>query len=103
MTEGRGDGGSPARVRVSIDGDTYVLRSDVPEARVQACADMVDQRIREIREQGGSLEPHRVALLAALGLAHDLLDRIDRDGDGARMRAERLDALAARLESALDG
>ncbi len=103
MTPDHGAGDPPARVRVSIDGDTYVLRSSVPEVRVQACADLVDQRIREIRGESGGLEPHRVALLAALSLAHDLLDRTEGEAQGSGARAARLEALAARLEGALEG
>ena len=65
---------SVARVRVTIDGEGYVLRSPAGTDHVQRCAAMVDARIHEVRAQGGGIEPpHRVALLAALSLAHDLL------------------------------
>lgn len=100
MTDPSETGDSPARVNVTIDGEAYVLRSPVSASRVQRCASVVDQRIQKIRAESRGLEPHRVALLAALSLAHDLLDLQEDEDERARQRIEQLEALTARLEGA---
>lgn len=89
-----------ARVRVTIDGEVYGLRSPEGAEHVQRCAALVDARIREVRAQGAGVEPpHRVALLAALSLAHDLLAQREDDANGDSEEGETLEALRLGLEA----
>ena len=61
----------------------------------------MDQRIHEIKKQVGLLEGRKVAILAALSITDELFQALDtQEQSGSRM-AERVNALAARLEEAI--
>jgi len=78
-------------VRVAIAGEEYVLRTGADEAHTKRCAAIVDERMRQAGAEGG-LERDKVAVMAALLLADDLL----------RGQSEAAD-LAARLDAATEG
>ena len=59
-------------VAVSIAGQRYTIKSDADEAYVQSLADLVDQKVREVRRGAKIAEPHAVAVLAALQIADEL-------------------------------
>jgi cell division protein ZapA len=58
-------------VTVEIAGERHVLRSDAPPEYTHAVAAHLDSTIRALGP-GGSLEPHRTAILAALTITDDL-------------------------------
>ena len=64
--------GAVARVRVRIAGEEYVIRGDAPPAHIEKIADVVDRKLRQLREQHRNLPFHRLALLAAIHLADEL-------------------------------
>lgn len=74
-------------VRVTIAGEQYVLRTGADEAHTKRCAAIVDERMKQAGAEGG-LERDKVAVMAALLLADDLL----RGQSAAATLAERLDA-----------
>lgn len=74
-------------VRVTIAGEQYVLRTGADEAHTKKCAAIVDERMKQAGAEGG-LERDKVAVMAALLLADDLL----RGQSEAENLAERLDA-----------
>lgn len=61
------------RTSVSIYGESYALKSDLPEEVVQALAHHVDSLMQVLasKERRGS-NPTRVAVLTALNLAEEL-------------------------------
>lgn len=77
-------------VRVTIAGEQYVLRTGADEAHTKKCAAIVDERMKQAGAEGG-LERDKVAVMAALLLADDLL----------RGQSE-AENLAARLDAAIE-
>jgi cell division protein ZapA len=71
----------PNLVTVQIAGSEYKLRAQATPEYTRECAEYVDRMIKEIRQQGGSLEVERVAILAALALTDQLFQ--------ARLEAEK--------------
>ena len=69
---------SPAGGTVTLDvnllGRDYKVACAEPErAELQAAVTFLDRRMREIRDQGKIAGAERVAVMAALNLAHELL------------------------------
>lgn len=75
----------PRSVRVEIYGQAYSIRTDVPSDRLQALAEMVDRRMKEIARGTLTVDSLKVAILAALHIAEELqqtkrkLDDLDHD------------------------
>ncbi|MBX5476298.1 MAG: cell division protein ZapA [Clostridia bacterium] len=61
------------RVTVTIFNEEYVIRGDAREEHIRAVARRVDQRMREIAAQRPNLSVSRIAVLAALNLADELV------------------------------
>jgi cell division protein ZapA len=60
-------------VRVTVGDEEHVLRTDASPAHARAVAEFVDQAMRGIRGAAPTLEPYKVAVLAALQVADELL------------------------------
>ncbi|HXU46201.1 MAG TPA: cell division protein ZapA, partial [Thermoanaerobaculia bacterium] len=70
---------------------------------VQALADLVDGKMREIAEQVRTQDMARIAILAALNLA-DELSKLQRQQEGERVEIrERVVELVEELSAALSG
>ena len=63
----------PRSVTVSIYGRDYTLKGEAEPAYVQKVAALVDQKMREIRDAGKLVGTERIAIMAALNIAHELL------------------------------
>ncbi len=89
-------------VTVRIAGEEHVIRANAAPEYTRSCAQLVDDRIQEIRNAAGLIEGHKAAILAALSItdeffqAREELDRLRHDVAGA------VDAAAARLEEGLN-
>ena len=68
-----------------------------------AAASYLDGKMREIRAGARSANLDRIAVLAALTVAHDLLGMKQRESSDAAALAHHLQALHAKLERALPG
>ena len=66
------------------------------EQQLEAAADFVDGRMRDIQNKTGTNALERVAVMAALNIAHEYLTK-DTNGAG-----EQLKLLAGRIESTLE-
>ena len=88
-------------VIVSIAGEEHTIRSSAEPEYTTRCAAHVDQRIHEIKKQVGLLEGHKVAILAALSITDELFQAMDTQEESGSRMAERVNALAARLEEAV--
>lgn len=98
-------------VEVKVGGQTFRIRSDAGEPHIRAVAEYVTERLEEARESMGPVtgSPYKVALLAALNLADELL----REREGRKEKNKRieeqsrellgyLDELAIRIEAAAE-
>jgi len=59
------------KLRIVIDGNTYIVNTDEDEFKVTRTAELVDQRIRSIRKQTPQLSGIMVSVLAAMQIAHE--------------------------------
>ena len=90
-------------VTVRIAGEEHTIRSSAEPEYTTRCAAHVDQRIHEIKKKVGLLEGHKVAILAALSITDELFQALDTQEQSGSQMAERVNALAARLEDAVSG
>jgi len=60
-------------VTVIIAGESYTLRAHATPEYTRECAEYLDEMIRQIQQQTGKLDPQRVAILAGLALADQLM------------------------------
>ena len=84
-------------VQVEIAGQSLSIVSDEGEQYVQQLADYVDEKVREVSGGRTTYNPQRVALLAAIQLADELL----REKDLHRRFRAQVEAKLAALEQAL--
>jgi cell division protein ZapA (FtsZ GTPase activity inhibitor) len=88
-------------VTVRIAGEEHTIRASAEPSYTKKCAQLVDERIHQIRLQAGLIEGHKAAILAALSIADDCfqaqeeLERVRRELSG------RASELAKRIESAI--
>jgi len=105
MTRGPEEGSAEDRVRrsitVRIAGEDYLLRTQADADHTRACAELVHQQIREVREAGGVIDRQKAAVLAALSItdrylrAQEELDRLRREVTSRSMN------LVRRIEGAV--
>lgn len=93
---------SPTTTQVEIFGQVYAVRGSDENGRLQDLADLVDRRMREVAEHVKG-DTARIAILAALNLADELL-RIQSRQEGERVEIrEKVAALTEELTHALEG
>ncbi|MHB1610415.1 MAG: cell division protein ZapA [Sulfobacillus sp.] len=68
------------RTTVTIYGEEYQLKGDLPEEVVQALAHHVDSRMRILASKSPRVSPTRLAVLTALNLTEELF-RIQAERD----------------------
>ncbi len=90
-------------VTVRIAGEDHTIRSSAEPEYTTRCAAYVDERIHEIKKQVGLLEGHKAAILAALSITDELFQALDTREQSDAQMAERVNALATRLEDAVSG
>ena len=78
-------------VKVSILGEEYTIRSDVPPEQTKAIAKYLDDAVREVMHGGKVLDSQRAAILAALQITNDLFEA----RAGAEEIASSMEALSA--------
>ena len=84
--------------QVHIFGQVYTLRTRDDADRVRSVAARVDEKMNEIADRGAGADSYRVAVLAALELADELV-RIEEDSQDLR---DRVIEKSRRIESILD-
>ena len=60
------------QVRINIRGRQYTVRSDDPEADIEAVAAELDRRMADVAGSTRSFDEYTVAMLTALNLASEL-------------------------------
>jgi cell division protein ZapA len=107
-------GGAPLTLDVTILGREFkVACSESERAELAEAVSYLDRQMREIRDRGRISGPERIAVMAALNIAHDLLRerRAARDGapppadgaiDGEALR-RRIQAMQTAIDQTLAG
>lgn len=91
-----------AHVTVRILEKEYQIACPAHEkAELLASADLLNRRMREIRDSGKVVGLDRVAVMAALNLANDLLKTQGQDQELKDILGLRVKAMRERLDSAL--
>ncbi len=62
------------RVEVTLAGRTFTIKTDDSPGKVQSAADLVQQKLDELRAVGGTAGSDRLMALVALNLAGELLN-----------------------------
>lgn len=95
------DNQQPATVRI-LDRDYTVGVTAEEHASLAAAAQMLDARMREIRGSNRMAAVDRVAVLAALNLAHELQQLREEQARANRELTDTLNALNRRLDGVVD-
>ncbi len=89
-------------VTVSIYGESYTLRSNGDPESAREAARFVDGKMREIASGGKVIPTSKIAILAALNIADELLRQI-RASDSERAETDRrIERLLSDLHRALE-
>ncbi len=96
----RGDAVRPLSVRIL---DKEYMVACAPEERTELLdsAEFLSGRMREIRDGGKVVGLDRVAVMAALNLAHELITQRNRESGSEQAVGQRVRALRERVESSL--
>jgi len=86
---------------VEIFGRTYTARGHDDDGHLQEVAALVDRKMREVAEHVADPEPERVAILAALNIADELIKSQDREAGERVEIKQRVTALTGELSAAL--
>ena len=86
---------------VEIFGATYHVRGDKDPELLQDLAGLVDGKMREIAQQVSTVDTAKIAILAALNIADELLQcRKQQEGERVEIQ-DKVTRLAERLEGVL--
>ena len=92
-----------AHVSIRILEKEYQVSCPASEkADLMASAELLNEKMREIRDSGKVIGLDRVAVMAALNMANELLQRTDDDRELKDIAGLRVKAMRERLDSALD-
>ena len=91
-----------AHVSIRILEKEYQVACPADEkADLMASAELLNQKMREIRDSGKVIGLDRVAVMAALNMANELLQRTDDDRELKDIVGLRVKAMRERLDTAL--
>lgn len=85
-------------VTVRIAGEEHTIRASAEASYTRRCAELVDERIHEIRLRAGLIEGHKAAILAALSIADECFQAQEELERVRRELADRAAALARRIQ-----
>ena len=93
---------APVTVRI-LDKDYLIACQPDEQDDLLASARHVDERMREIRKTGRVIGTDRIAVMAALNLAYELLQSGSKKGPLDTVAVKRLAAIQGRIAAALGG
>ncbi len=93
----------PKAISVSILGKEYLISCDDDErSELISAADYLDDKMREIRDSGKVIGTDRIAVMAALNIAHELLNQSpDTNKKGTADVESRINSIQSKIEDAL--
>jgi cell division protein ZapA (FtsZ GTPase activity inhibitor) len=86
---------------VQIFGQEYKIRGFEDKSYVERVAGYVDEKMKELARNSSSLPQERLAVLAAINIADELLQEARRGTDTLLSIEKRADEMIARLERCL--
>jgi len=87
---------------VNIMGKEYLVACTEEEERdLIRSADFLDKKMREIRDSGKIIGTDRIAVMAALNIAHDLLNQQGSKNSSGQAITNRIRGLQSKIEDAL--
>jgi cell division protein ZapA len=87
-------------IKVQILGKEYPIAcSQEEQHELLIAARYLDEKMRLIRDTGRVIGTERIAVMAALNIAHEFLQRSQETGAGSQTLAGRLSAMRERLDS----
>lgn len=89
-------------VEVEIYGSTFHVRGTQDSDHLQGLARFVDQKMREVAGHVATVDTTKIAILAALNLAEELLHLRENGGGTKNEITEKVAGLAGDLEKALE-
>jgi len=92
---------SKTSVTVRIAGEEHTIRASAEPVYTRKCAQLVDDRIHQIRLQAGLIEGHKAAILAALSIADECFQAQEELEKVRRELTGRARDLARRLQDGL--
>jgi cell division protein ZapA (FtsZ GTPase activity inhibitor) len=92
-----------SKIMVKIYGEEYPITGWCDEARMNRIAQLVDERMGETARSTGVHARDKVAILAALSLASELLEATENQHDDDGSVSSRLDSVLTRLDQAIAG
>ena len=88
----------PGRVDVEIFGKVYTVRGDKDPDYVRKVAEFVDRKMREISQVTDTVSTSRIAILASLNIADELMTLLE---DAEQLKS-RIGELTRKVESTLE-
>ena len=88
----------PGRVDVEIFGKVYTVRGDKDPDYVRRVAEFVDRKMREIAQVTDTVSTSRIAILASLNIADELMTMLE---DTEELKSRMAD-LTRHIEKSLD-
>lgn len=92
-----------AKTTVTILGESFTIRGDASEDYIAEIARMVDSTMRDIKKEQTNLDRFRLAVLAALNLADELMQRQNLPAQAQEEVDRRTHQLIALLDEGLVG
>ncbi len=94
---------TPKPVSVTIIGEEYLISCPPEEeAALQQSAELLDERMKEIRASGKVMNNERIAVMAALNLSNELLGQQQLASSESGKIDEQLRSLRHKIETALN-
>jgi cell division protein ZapA len=93
----------PRSTTVQIFGQTYSINAELDEAYIQKLAAHVDEKMRAIARMAPTLDTQKVAVLAALAIADELLGSREEREESEDVLRERAERCLNLVERALKG
>ncbi len=91
-----------AIVNIHILGKEYRIACPKEEEQaLMAAAYYLDNQMREVRDQGKVIGMERIAIMAALNIAYEMLHNKRKEEQQARLLDQHIRSLEARIEQAL--
>jgi cell division protein ZapA len=87
--------------QVEIFGQTYSVRAEGDSSYVHDLARFVDSRMKEVAERTATVDPTKIAILAALNISDDLRQKERQRRDNPSDAVARAERLIRRLDDAL--
>ena len=93
---------NPQAVSINILGKEYLVAcADEERKQLQSSADYLDRKMREIRDSGKVIGTDRIAVMAALNIAHELLHENGGEIAASHDIEGRIQSIQEKIEDAL--